>query len=744
MIPRLSLLGLLRTGAVLLAALAVATVLPRFGVPARFRPDLVVLLVAASAVVRGPAQGALLGLAAGWVVDLVPPGGSPLGLTALLYAAAGATAGLFHRGAHRSLLGALLGLAAATVVVELGGVCVLILGDGTVDLAAAATRTLVTLAVGLLALPALLGVDRALTRATTGVRPHTGRRRPTSVPRLVVVAALVVSVFALLLGRLGQVQVVQRTAYAGPAAVSLETRTTVQPAVRGRIVDAQGVPLTDNTSSVAVTVERRVLVEASDGGRALVDRIAAGLDRPAQPLWERTFLCGSPGATPPPACFNGSAYQPIPLAENVDPARALSLLEQPENYPGVGVVAEPGRAYPAPHGVNAAHLLGYVDRASATDVTGSDGAVTADETVGRDGLEAQYDGVLRGTHGTTSVAVDPRGVVVDRLAMTAPVAGRDVVTAHLGAGPGRRRAVPVQAVATARSGGFAADSAAAVVLDVTNGAVVAAASYPAYDPKVWTGGITQANLDALRNPAAGTPLVSRVTGATMPPASTFKVVSTTAAAAMGVDLDGQYDCTSTIQVGNRAFANYESHDYGVLSLQRNLEVSCDTIWYRFAYQSWLAQGGLAAKDDGGDPFVTAAKAYGLGVRTGVDLPGEVAGRVPDRVWKRSTWEDTKTQTCARAASGYPDVAATDPARADYLKALAVENCDSGWQYRAGDEANFAIGQGDVAVTPLQLARVYAAVANGGRSGSRRWRRRRRTRTGRPAPRSRRSPRGPCR
>ena len=542
---------------------------------------------------------------------------------------------------------------------------------------------------------------------------HTRRRRLASVPRLVVVAALVVSVFGLLLGRLGQVQVVQRTAYAGPAAASLETRTTVQPAVRGRILDAQGEPLTDNTSSVAVTVERKVLVEASDGGRSLVDRIAAALVRPSQPLWDKTFLCGSPGATPPPGCFNGSAYQPIPLAENVDPARALSLLEQPENYPGVGVVAEPGRTYPAPHGVNAAHLLGYVDRASAADVSASDGAVTADETVGRDGLEAQYDGVLRGTHGTTAVAIDPRGVVVDQLATTAPVAGRDVVT-HISA-PVQAAAEQSlsQAVAAARSGGFAADSGAAVVLDVTDGAVVAAASYPAYDPKVWTGGITQANLDALRNPAAGTPLVSRVTGATMPPASTFKVVSTTAAAAMGVDLNGQYDCTSTFQVGDRAFANYESHDYGVLSLQRNIEVSCDTIWYRFAYQSWLAQGGLGANGDAGDPFVTAAKAYGLGTRTGVDLPGEVAGRIPDRVWKRATWEDTKTQTCARAASGYPDVAATDPSRADYLKALAVENCDSGWQYRAGDEANFAIGQGDVAMTPLQLARVYSAVANGG-------------------------------
>ncbi len=544
------------------------------------------------------------------------------------------------------------------------------------------------------------------------MRTHTGRRL-TSLPRLLVVAVLVVSVFGLLLGRLGQVQVVQRTAYAGAAAATLETRTTVQPAVRGRILDAQGEPLTDNSSSVAVTVERQVLVEAEDGGRALVDRIAAALDRPAQPLWERTFLCGSPGATPPPACFDGSAYQPVTVAENVDPARALSLVEQPENYPGVGVVAQPGRSYPGPRGVNAAHLLGYVDRASASDVATGDGAVTPEETVGRDGLEAQYDGVLRGTHGTTTVAVDPRGVVVDQLGTTAPVAGRDVVT-HVSA-PVQAAAehALAQAVGQARGGGFAADSGAAVVLDVTNGAVVAAASYPAYDPTVWSGGISQANLDALRNPAAGTPLVSRVTSATMPPASTFKVVSTAAAAAMGVDLGGRYDCTSTFQVGDRAFANYESRDYGELTLQRNLEVSCDTIWYRFAYQSWLAQGGLAAKDDAGDPFVTVAKAFGLGTPTGVDLPGEVAGRIPDRVWKRTTWEATRAQTCARATSGYPEVWATDPARADYLKALAVENCASGWQYRAGDAANFSIGQGDVAVTPLQLARVYAAVANGG-------------------------------
>ena len=525
-------------------------------------------------------------------------------------------------------------------------------------------------------------------------------------------AVFVVAVFGLLLGRLGQMQVLEHATLTR-AAASVNTRTLVQPAVRGRIIDAQGAPLAGNTSTLSVTVERQVLVESPDGGRSLIDRVAAALDRPSTALWDKTFTCGSPGAPPAPACFDGSAYQPIPVAAGVDPRRALSLMEQPESYPGVSVLPTPARTYPAPDHVNAAHLLGYVDRATAADVSAGAGAVTASETVGRAGLEAQYDTVLRGAHGTTTVAIDPRGVVTRTVSSIAPEPGRDVVTNLSGPVQASAEKALSDAVASAHAAGFAADSGAAVVLDVTNGAVVAAASYPAYDPNVWNGGISQASLDALSSPAAGTPLVSRVTGAVMPPASTFKVVSLPAAAAMGVDLGGSYDCTSSVQVGNRTFNNYESKAFGLLSLKRNLEISCDTIWYRFAYQSWLAQGGLAAKDDSGDPFVAMAKAYGLGRKTGVDLPGEVSGRVPDREWKQSTWDETKDATCARATTGYPEVAATDPARADYLKALAVENCATGFQYRAGDAANFAIGQGDIGVTPLQLARVYAAIANGG-------------------------------
>ena len=125
------------------------------------------------------------------------------------------------------------------------------------------------------------------------------------------------------------------------------------------------------------------------------------------------------------------------------------------------------------------------------------------------------------------------------------------------------------------------------------------------------------------------------------------------------------------------------------------------------------QGGIGQASDAHDPFIAMDRAFGLGQRTGVDLPGEAAGRVPGREAKRATWEATREDLCARAVTGYPEVATTDPERAAYLTQVAVENCQSGFQYRAGDAANLAIGQGELAVTPLQMAVAYAALANGG-------------------------------
>jgi rod shape-determining protein MreD len=165
---RPTLLGLLRTVYVVLAALATATLLPRLGVPDAWVPDLVLLGVVATAVLRGPLHGALAGLLAGWVVELVPPVGSPLGLTALVTAAGGLVAGLFHSPASRSGLRPLVALVAAGAVVGLARAVMTLLAEGRVDAVAGLTHLGSTLAVGLLVVPVAVAVDRALVRRRLG------------------------------------------------------------------------------------------------------------------------------------------------------------------------------------------------------------------------------------------------------------------------------------------------------------------------------------------------------------------------------------------------------------------------------------------------------------------------------------------------------------------------------------------------------------------------------------------------
>ena len=115
-----------------------------------------------------------------------------------------------------------------------------------------------------------------------------------------------------------------------------------------------------------------------------------------------------------------------------------------------------------------------------------------------------------------------------------------------------------------------------------------------------------------------------------------------------------------------------------------------------------------------DPIAEAARTYGLGEDTGVDLPGEASGNVASRSFKYQNWEEMKDTWCRNAEQGYPETRKTDPKLADYYTALDKENCTDGYQWRAGDALNAAIGQGDTTVTPLQMAMVYSAVANGGK------------------------------
>lgn len=165
---RPTLLGVLRTAYVLVAALLVATLLPRLGVPPRWVPDLVLIGVVATAVLRGPVHGALVGLLAGWVVELVPPVGSPLGLTALVMMLAGFVAGFFRRTSSRSRLRAPTALLVSTVVVLAGHLGSAVVADGSVDVVDGLWRLAVTVILGGLVLPAFLALDRALVRRRLG------------------------------------------------------------------------------------------------------------------------------------------------------------------------------------------------------------------------------------------------------------------------------------------------------------------------------------------------------------------------------------------------------------------------------------------------------------------------------------------------------------------------------------------------------------------------------------------------
>ena len=549
--------------------------------------------------------------------------------------------------------------------------------------------------------------------------------------RLVVLQVLVLSLLVTLLGRLWYVQVLAAENYRTAAAEN-GTREIVTPAARGMILDARGRPLARNRTALVVSISRTAMLRQPDGGRALVAKVARVIGQPEQEVWDKTRLCGSPGAPPSPRCFNGSPYQPIPVTDEASTAMALQIMERREDFPGVTAELSAIREYPQPLGANAAHELGYLGpvtddelkaRSAQNASRGAKNETVLQRTdlIGRTGLEREYDDDLRGRPGVKTLAVDHEGGVNGVLSETQPTPGNYLVTtidAQVQAAAEKQlKAAVMRARHTGDSNkGFAkykADSGAVVVLDVNTGGIVAMASYPTYDPNIWVGGISTKDYASITSKKSNYPNQSRAFQGEFAPGSTFKAISTPAAVKAGYSLNGSYPCPSAYSIGGALKGNYESEAFGTISFRRAIQVSCDTVFYKFAYETWLREGGLHPKKGVKDPFTQMAKGFGLGKPTGLDLPSEADGRIADRAWKKAYWKATKDFYCAKAKTGYPAVARTDPTRAAYLLQLSKENCVDGYAYRGGDAANFAIGQGDTLTTPLQMARVYAAVANGG-------------------------------
>lgn len=551
---------------------------------------------------------------------------------------------------------------------------------------------------------------------------QTAGRRPTASStrsrlRLIVIQALVFSLFATLFVRLYYLQVISGDEYHAQAASQSVREIVVQPQ-RGLIVDDMGRPLVANRTSWVVSVDRTMLGKMSDAQRAvLIERLAQVVDQRPGEITRRLVTCGDPGSVVG-TCWNGSPYQPVPVATDVKQAMALRVLEQPEDFPSVLAEQQSVRAYPRPYGINLAHVLGYLSPITEEeyDAAQADGdqSLNGASSVGRAGVEKEYDRWLRGMPGYRRVAVDSMGRVLGDDSEIEGQPGHTLVTSIDAKVQGVVEQQLAETIKLARQTkdtvtgtNYKADSGAVVVLEARTGRVVAMASQPTYDPSVWVGGISSKQLGRLYSEKAGTPLLGRATQGQFAPGSTWKPFMTAGALTNGFSQDTRLNCSSSFRVGNRDFKNYESGAYGYIGFAKALEVSCNTFFYRVGYHFWQRYGSDVADVDARDPLVEEAKRFGFGRETGIDIPGEAPGRIADRTWKLAYYKSMKKYYCGIAAKPQ------DRDTSDFVYQFSREFCIEGYAYRAGDAVNFAIGQGDTIVTPLQLARGYAAISNGG-------------------------------
>jgi penicillin-binding protein 2 len=455
--------------------------------------------------------------------------------------------------------------------------------------------------------------------------------------------------------RLWSMQVLSAGQYVA-AAASNSTREISLPAPRGQILDAKGRPLVTNRSVMTVTAPSSISVDTT-----MVVRLSAAIDVPVIDIQKKL------------ASFKQQRLAPRVLRTDIPLATAAYLEEHAAEFPGVQVQAAAVRGYP--FGSLAAHILGYTGEISEAQLAASplpDAAMG--DIVGKTGVEAEYDKVLEGVKGFQRLEVDNQGRVVSVLAQGEPLAGKDIeLTIDKDVQATAEKALS-NAIAHAHGLGFNKSKAgAAVVLDVNTGAVIAMASAPTFDPSSFLGGISDATWQSLNATASEYPLTNRAIMSAYPPGSTFKAVVAMAA------LQDRLITPSTVIYcpahwtgfgAQWAKWNWDHTTNASLSVVAAIEKSNDSFFYSV---------GKLFYESPGEKMQAFASSVGFGKALGIDLPGEVGGRVPTAAWKKTFNQN------------YPEYQAWVP----------------------GDTVNMAIGQGDLLVTPLQLADYYATLANGG-------------------------------
>lgn len=485
--------------------------------------------------------------------------------------------------------------------------------------------------------------------------------------RLGVLGVVVISLFAALAARAWYLQVV----LAPQARLEVNgnrVRTVQLEAPRGRILDRRGRVLVDNRVFSAVVVSRAELARRHT---TVLAHLSSLLDVPLATLQRRA------------ADVRFSPFRPVPVATEVPKDRLIYIREHAPDFPGVDVVELTERTYPM--GALGAHVLGYVGQVNDAELASrrSKGYKLGD-TLGKSGVELVYEEDLRGNPGVQDLEVDVKGRVLRTLDSRPPQQGHDVqltidadvqrlAEESLAQGLDVDRTVWDQQAKKH----FLAPAGALVVLDPRDGSVLAMASNPSYDPAQFVNGVKPDVFAALQDPQNHFPLNNRAVQGLYAPGSTFKLVTTLAALTKGlITPHTTVNDVGFVRIGNEMKQNAGREVHGLVDLPRALTVSSDVYFYLLGEQFWTQRRQY------GDAIQEEARALGMGAPTGVPLSFEAAGRVPDPESRRRLHERNPT---------------------------AFPNGD----WYAGDNANLAIGQGELVVTPLQLANAFATFANGG-------------------------------
>ncbi len=505
--------------------------------------------------------------------------------------------------------------------------------------------------------------------------------------RFAVLAWLAAMLFFVLIARLWFLQVVSSPELTEVAAGN-RTREIVSESPRGQIFDTSGELLAGRRESLVVTLDWTGLRPLEEHERSAVlvevahqmnlDGVkikAARLEEVYERAWKRSL-------------------QPVIVAEDVSDRLWVTLQER--SFPGIVAERRTLRTYP--YREVAAHLIGYVgtvqDQAEADELNEIDDAklYQPGDEIGRSGLEAEFDRVLRGTPEITLVEVNARNEIVRTIETLQPgEPGADLhLTLDIQLQAQAERVLQTELLLAQRRPpcegcvAHTANAGSIVVVDTTDGSILTAASHPGFSPGDFLFGMTQDQADYLfQNPDQ--PFVNRAVSGLYAPGSTFKPFTAYAAVVAGArDVDeiwldeGRYRLTSCGDGASRCvFQNAEGQILGEVDLPEALSRSSDTYFYAVGEELWLD-----LEQFGTTPVQDVAELFGFGAPSGVAIPGERSGRVPTPERRRADHRENPT--------AFPN---------------------EGWF--AGDNVNLAIGQGDLLVTPLQLANAYAMLATGG-------------------------------